>query len=252
MFKALENPFKYLESEYLRFKYFSTSGDYVVPISYKMGQMFCAERSDNIMKGKYVFVYGQYIPSDLVLQKFFELPDALKSILSYINFFEKDSKGFYNFVQSFLWAKKRQKYRKEDIVFPLFVYFDDIEVNNPLGSRSGKVGAVYVTVPYLPPECCSILKNIFPILLFESWARPYFKNEATFAPLVDVLKKLENNGIIIKSSEEDKKIYFVLALITGDNLGLNGVVGMVESFSANYFCRICKIHKCVPRTAMLQ
>lgn len=73
--------------------------------------------------------------------------------------------------------------------------------------------------------------------------RPYFKNKATFAPLVDVLKRLENDGIIIKSSEGDKRVYFVLALITGDNLGLNGVLGMVESFSANYFCRICKMHK---------
>lgn len=78
-------------------------------------------------------------------------------------------------MQGFLWKKKKQKYCKEDIVFPLFVYFDDFEVNNPLGSHSGKLGDVYVTVPCLPPECSSMLKNIFLVLLFESWTRPYFK-----------------------------------------------------------------------------
>jgi len=243
MFKILENPFKHLQSEYLRCKYFLNIGDYVPPIPYEMGKMFCAERYDNTMKGKYISEYGQYVPLDSMLQKFFELPGALKETLNYMDFLEKDSKGLHNFVQGFLWAKKRQKYSKEDIVFPLFVYFDDLEVNNPLGSHSGKLGAVYVTVPCLPPECCSILKNIFLVLLFESWTRPYFKNKATFAPLVNVLKRLENDGITIKSSEGDKHVYFVLALITGDNLGLNGVLGMVESFSANYFCRICKMHK---------
>ena len=44
----------------------------------------------------------------------------------------------------------------------------------------------------------------------------------------------------------DKHIYIVvkfqLVLILGDNLGLNGILGFVESFSANCFCRICKIH----------
>jgi len=75
------------------------------------------------------------------------------------------------------------------------------------------------------------------------------------------LKILENDGITIESSEGEKHIYFVLALITGDNLGLNGILGMVESFSANYFCRFCKMNKtdtqnvnteCVEECALLR
>lgn len=65
----------------------------------------------------------------------------------------------------------------------------------------------------------------------------------------------------IESSEGDKHIYFILALITGDNLGLNGVLGMVKSFSANYFCRFRKMNKtdtqnvntrCVEECALLR
>src|SRR5580765_2590874 len=109
MFKALENPFKHLETEYRRLQYFSKSGDYIAPILYEMGKMFCAERSNNTVKGKYVPVYGQYIPLDSVLLKFFELPNALKNTLNYMDFLEKDNKGLHNFIQGFLWAKKRQK-----------------------------------------------------------------------------------------------------------------------------------------------
>ncbi|XP_034945926.1 uncharacterized protein [Chelonus insularis] len=49
----------------------------------------------------------------------------------------------------------------------------------------------------------------------------------------------------IKSLEKREIIhnYFELALILGDNLGLHELFGLVESFSANYFCRFCLINK---------
>ena len=34
-----------------------------------------------------------------------------------------------------------------------------------------------------------------------------------------------------------------IAQITGDNLGVNGICGCVESFIANYYCRNCKMHR---------
>lgn len=38
-------------------------------------------------------------------------------------------------------------------------------------------------------------------------------------------------------------IYFALGLVLGDNLGLNSILGYVSSFSANFYCRICRSHK---------
>ncbi|KYN18886.1 hypothetical protein ALC57_08792, partial [Trachymyrmex cornetzi] len=166
-----------------------------------------ATKENNIVKGKYVPICGQYIPLNLILKKFFELTNALANTLTYMESLNKQNSELHNFIQGRLWAKKRQKYSKYDIVLPLFVYFDDVEVNNPLGSHCGKLGAVYVSLPCLPPECHSLLKNIFPVF----------------------------QGL--------KRVFFVLGLITGDNLGLNGVLGLVESFSACFFCRFCKMHK---------
>ena len=39
------------------------------------------------------------------------------------------------------------------------------------------------------------------------------------------------------------KVYFQCNLILGDNLGLNQILGFVENFKANYFCKICRIHR---------
>lgn len=54
---------------------------------------------------------------------------------------------------------------------------------------------------------------------------------------------LEEEGITIETSKGPVKLYFGLAIVIGDNLGLHGLLGFHESFKANYFCRFCIIHK---------
>lgn len=50
------------------------------------------------------------------------------------------------------------------------MYYDDVEVGNPLGSHSGihKMGCIYYTIPAFPPEYLSTLDNIFAAFLFHS------------------------------------------------------------------------------------
>ncbi|XP_008188545.1 uncharacterized protein LOC103310882, partial [Acyrthosiphon pisum] len=54
-------------------------------------------------------------------------------------------------------------------------------------------------------------------------------------------------GIIVKTPHGDLRIYFVLALVLGDNLGVNTLLEFSKSFSANYFCRFCKAHKSITK-----
>lgn len=61
--------------------------------------------------------------------------------------------------------------------------------------------------------------------------------------MINRLNKLEVDGLLIKTSEGIKKVYFVLGLVVGDNLDLNCILEFDKSFSANYFCRFCKIKK---------
>lgn len=40
----------------------------------------------------------------------------------------------------------------EKLVIPLFVFFDDFEVDKEIGPHSAKLGAVYVKIACLPSE----------------------------------------------------------------------------------------------------
>lgn len=62
-------------------------------------------------------------------------------------------------------------------------------------------------------------------------------------PIIIELTFLETSGIEIDNDNEKFPIYFVLSLLIGDNLGINSILGYVESFSANFCCRFCSFHK---------
>lgn len=128
---------------------------------------------------------------------------------------------------------------------PLFVYFDDYEVGNPLGSRAGvnKLGAVYVSIPCIPPEYLSSINHIFLTLLFYSSDRELFGNKAVFSILIREINFFVEEGITISYNNSTVRIFFYLCGILGDNLGLHSILGFTESFSASYCCRYCKAHK---------
>jgi len=104
------------------------------------------------------------------------------------------------------------------------------------------MGCVYYSVVALPPEYLSSLNNIFVAFLFHSADREQSKinNKKMFAALIKKLIDLQENGIVLSTNVT---IYFTLGLVLGDNLGLNLILGFVESFSANFYCRICYLPK---------
>lgn len=65
------------------------------------------------------------------------------------------------------------------------------------------------------------------------------------SPLIKELNVLEKDRIIVKSSTgEERRVYFVMGLLLGDNLGIHQLCGFICNFSvSNYRCRYCKIHK---------
>lgn len=236
-FSSIEDPFFHLRSEYHRFQYFTSTGDYIAPIAYEIGELDVNENG-RLVKRK---VYGQSVPLDEVLKNFLETSNTLNEILSYMQYLETNSDVKQNFVQSKLWKTKRDKFQIDEIVLPLFFY-DDCQCNNPLGSHAEKLGCVYVQIACLPPECMSTISNIFLALVFKTAYR-CFSDQKVFAPLIDVLKSLEVNGIVVNILGVPKKVYFVTSLLLGDNLGLDSLGGFAETFTANYFCRFCKTHK---------
>lgn len=58
-------------------------------------------------------------------------------------------------------------------------------------------------------------------------------------PIVEDIKLLVEIGILV----ENKYIRGTLVGLCHDNLGGNTALGFVESFRANYYCRVCTMHR---------
>jgi len=205
------------------------------------------EKSENIKEGPPVMVKInvtiEFIELREVLTKFFELPGVFQETMDYIDFLEHDEDDIVsNFIQGDFWRNLKSLQPDDKVILPLMIYFDDYEVNNPLGGHTGihKCGAVYALIPCLPPAYISKLENIFLFLLFNSSDRTALGNQAIFEKAIDEIQFLENTGINIL---DNITVYFRMVLVTGDNLGVHALLGFVESFVANFFCRMCKMHK---------
>lgn len=246
MVECLVKPFEKLNTQYKRIKFFKEATCYIEPQSYLIDKTFGPKTVHGALLGKNLEITGQMILLRKSLKLFFELPNALQETLRYMESLRNNPYGISNFIQSRLWCFKTAKYaQSRDILMPLFIFTDDVQVNKALGPHSNKLCAVYASLPSLPPECRALLKNIFLVALFESWCREKLEkgNQKVFKPVIEELKFLEEDGIIINTLLGVRKIRFITGLLLGDNLGLNNVLGMVGSFSAKYFCRFCKVTK---------
>ena len=130
-------------------------------------------------------------------------------------------------------------------MLPLNIEFDDYEPDNGMGSHQGEhsLGGLYAKLMCLPPQFQSSLDNMFLLSIFESKHRKTFQNAAAFAPAIEELTFLEEEGISINTDDGPMQVYFCFSMIIADNKGNNSIQGFVECFTANYFCRICKMHR---------
>ncbi|KAB0804260.1 hypothetical protein PPYR_01230 [Photinus pyralis] len=197
LFDTYEHSFDGLETEYKRFKSFQNSGEYIAPKDFFIGHRIISKRRDSNVTLEPVSVYGKIIPLRKVLQKIFEKPNVLVTVREHIKNL-RSSSTYCNFIQNPLWASKISKFHKKT-VFPLFLFFDDYNVGNPLGSHSetNKLGAVYVTIPCIPHGLFTSLGNIFLFALFYSRDRKEFGNRSVFSSIIAELNYLQNEGVSI-------------------------------------------------------
>jgi hypothetical protein len=87
----------------------------------------------------------------------------------------------------------------------------------------------------------SVLMNIHLVALFHSEDLKKYGFDPILQPLVHDLKVLETQGIQVPFSDTPLKGSVIQ--VTGDNLAIHGLFGMVESFSATYCFRFCLTDK---------
>lgn len=190
--------------------------------------------------------YGYIIPMRYVLRKYLELPNVYSEIRKYLDEESKNiNKGIYSsFFQGKRWKEILINFINK-IVIPLWLYYDDFEINNALLNTAGiyKIGGLYYSFAGLPPKYASIIENVFLAQFIFSKDLKYFKNKKCFRRIIEELKFLAETGVTISVNGVKTQVYFVVAGILGDNLGINSILGFKESFNSTYFCRVCRASK---------
>ncbi|XP_066589332.1 uncharacterized protein [Prorops nasuta] len=241
-FNDYSNIFMHLLSEHNRFNILQSKG-MIAFEEFKMGSVIEQRIVNNVEKLICLDLYGICVPLRNSLKMFLEIPNLFNEIMKYMDTLKHETEIVTNIIQGSLWKVKYAQQFANDIVFPLYLFYDELEVGNALGSHAGKnkFGAIYASIACLPRCISSRLQSIIFSTLVYAGDKKKSTNRQTFKTLIDELNFLSSEGILIKINGTVKKIKFQLMLIIGDNLGLNQVLGFVESFKANYFCRICKM-----------
>lgn len=170
--QSVSQPLSNLNTEYKRLKYFQSHNVFIEPQDYIIGQRMKPSHSNTFVTMQSVNVIGKFIPLRKIFKAVFEMEGFLDCINQYTKSLENENEILSNIIQGTLWREKVKNFKHSGKmnVFPLFVYFDDFESGNPLGSQAGKnkLGAVYVSIPCIPPEYASKLNHIYLALLFYS------------------------------------------------------------------------------------
>lgn len=123
----------------------------------------------------------------------------------------------------------------------LDLYYDDIEVSNPIGSKKGlnKLAIFYFSIQNFPSHFNKDIKNIFLLQVCYSWDIKKFGFKKILEKLVSDLKTLEN-GIEISLSDKVYDLRAVLVRFVGDTLAAHEILGFLSP-SCTCFCRSCLI-----------
>lgn len=259
VWKALQKPeiFEQFGTEHKRLSYLKQKDFLIMPNSYLISEILDDSHRSNDCVLTVKRCEGQYIKIRNVLKQFLMIPNVYNKIKNYIEN-ENSSPCHSSIFTGQLWKSiiSNTELYKNKVVLPMFIYFDDYETCNPLGSHATvhKLGAVYFSLPCIPPALSKQLSNIFLFGLFHSSDREKSNSEA-FKPFIDELLYISQEGITINIGDREEnpiQIYVVAPLILGDNLGLNSIMGFNASFNSNYFCRICISDKLSTQTMCLE
>jgi hypothetical protein len=185
------------------------------------------------------------VSQESCLRTFLSLPGVFNEICSYLRE-PLIPDNIADFKDGSLWRQHPLRVQHVDsdqvVVIPVFDFFDDVEVANPLGSHATihKIGAKYTIIKGCRPFHNSKLENILLNTLINSSDRCSYSNADVFDAYLTEMHKLATEGFELTLNGIDYRVYVVLVQVACDNLGLNGVLGYAESFTARYPCRICK------------
>lgn len=147
----MEALFSDIDTEHKAFKFLTEKGALIRPISKVIDKRMrpVVEKKNQKISLSPVQVKIQTVPMDLVLKKFLELTNVFNTVIESLNT-PSATDQITSVVQCEYWQKIKSQ-NPGKITIPLSIYFDDFDINNPLGAHKKKIGGVFLrSVACLP------------------------------------------------------------------------------------------------------
>lgn len=242
--ESLEDPLREMKSEKRQLEYFKQKEVLIPPVSKTLGYKHVPRVNKVTGRAEEVKTKEtlQYIPIGQMLKKYLEQPGMMRIVLKEIN-----GDNTTGMLRSYQDGEYYRTSFKEDgkLLIPLLLYSDDLEISNPLGSRKGahKVCAFYMSILCLPQKFQSALSNILLVALTKSKLLSKYGIDKVLDVICDELEALHADGIKVDTPEYKGQVYPKLFQVIGDNLAVHSLLGFPCGFTANHFCRECKLSK---------
>ena len=222
----IRNPFSFVDSIYKQMKLIDKTNCYIKPTEYVFGLRAEDKYVDGKMQRIYkneTFQYISIIDSLNLILKNNQVVNAIE------NFKINSPIEPALFALSPFWSNKK--------TLRLILYYDDIEIKNPLGEANGvyKLGMFYFSINNLTRKHNSNLKNIFVIsACYTEDIKKYGMN--TILELIkNEIQILETKGIEING-----ETYFgSIAQVVADNLALHQLFSLKANFIGDNICHLC-------------
>lgn len=251
---SMENTLRFIDSQmdsvcssYKRQQIVEANPLYVAPKEYAIGtrwEMVIDKASGKRFRQSVQSTF-QYVSIIESIKSIFADSDFRKLYLDFNNNHTCQPGVYERFCCSAVW--KKIGLPKDAIVIEIFT--DDFEICSVLKSKANlhKVCAVYFQLKNLPTAYLSKLSSIYLVALCnpDDLKQEYTSFNNMLDLIVQEIKILESDGIVLA---ENLKLKGTISNMSFDNLGGNTCLGFAESFTANYFCRICETPKYICQT----
>ncbi|XP_046848509.1 uncharacterized protein LOC124442042 isoform X2 [Xenia sp. Carnegie-2017] len=138
--------------------------------------------------------------------------------------------------------KTHPLFSKDSTALQIMLYYDELEIANALGSKTGKhkLGVVYYTTGNIDPRYRSQCDNIHLLLMATVPIIKKYSIDILLEPFMNGLEYLEQDGghqFIVKG--EPMSFSGTIVLVSGDNLGSQLMGGFKKRPGAHLKCRQC-------------
>lgn len=230
--------FNYLRSHYKQEKFFLKNFGLVLPREIPIGRSMSLQQINGERQPHAILHYLYYISIKETLQVLLK-NRQFSSLISNPSKRQRDGllHDFYDGSNSM-----NNPIIQLEKTMELVMYFDEAELCNPIGSRSGvhKLGFLYFTLVNIPPKYRSRLQSIFLLGVVNANDIKKFGIDTMLDPFIKEITEFSTNGFQFSLGQGVEKWKGSLVAVVADTLAAHQIGGFKEGVGfATQKCRNC-------------